>query len=183
VQVSFQPFTPPLHWPTVGPVRMARDPISRLRTAIDCLPEHTRRAMLEGIRDHPIVVGAYTDGDGGVCPMLAAHRHGGRTSFLSFARAWDGFARADGVRPATARELRVLEDLLEASLAGEDRGLDLGAAIAEHRAALARRREQREITARRLRPSRVRFLRARSVSPSPPAGPPDAAGGAARRAW
>jgi hypothetical protein len=162
---------------------MARDPISRLRTAIDCLPEHTRQAMLDGIRSHPIVVGAYTDGAGGICPMLAAHRHGGRTSLLSFARAWDGFARADDVRPATVRELRVLEDLLEASLAGEARRLDLGVAIAEHRAAVARRREQREITARRLRPSRVRLLRARPVSPPPPAGPPAGAGAAARRAW
>jgi hypothetical protein len=42
--------------------------------------------MLDGIRSSPIVVGAYTDGRGGVCPMLAAHRRGGRTSFVSFAR-------------------------------------------------------------------------------------------------
>ena len=74
--------------------------------------------MLDGVRGNSIVVGAYTDGDGGICPMLAAHRNGGRTSFLSFARAWDAFARADEVRPATARELRVLENLLVASLAG-----------------------------------------------------------------
>ena len=46
---------------------------------------------------------------GGVCPMLAAHRHGGRTSFVSFARAWDRFARAKRAARATARELRVLE--------------------------------------------------------------------------
>src|SRR3954447_19971243 len=83
--------------------RVTRDPITRLRTAIDCLPAETRRAMLEGIAAHTIVAGAYTDGRGGICPMLAAHRHGGRTSFLSFARAWDGFARADKGRPATAR--------------------------------------------------------------------------------
>ena len=50
--------------------------------------------MLEGVRANTIVVGAYTDGHGGICPMLAAHRNGGRTSFLSFARAWDAFARA-----------------------------------------------------------------------------------------
>ncbi len=33
-----------------------------------------------------IIVGAYVDRDGGVCPMLAAHRQGGRTDFLTFAR-------------------------------------------------------------------------------------------------
>jgi hypothetical protein len=59
--------------------------------------------MLDGVRANTIVVGAYTDGRGGICPMLAAHRNGGRTSFLSFARAWDAFARADSVRrPASA---------------------------------------------------------------------------------
>jgi hypothetical protein len=159
------------------PLVKARDPITRLRTAIDCLPERTRRAMLEGVRANRIVVGAYTDGHGGICPMLAAHRNGGRTSFLSFARAWDAFARAEDVRPATARELRVLEDLLVASLADEPGGdtTDLAAAIAEHQAAV--RRRKREIVARRLRPSRVRFLRA-----GDPAGPPAGAGEAARTA-
>ena len=70
--------------------------------------------------------------------MLAAHRNGGRTSFLSFARAWDAFARADKVRPATARELRVLEDLLVASLADRTPAADtdLAAAIAEHQASV-----------------------------------------------
>src|SRR6266540_6280346 len=91
---------------------VARDPITRLRTAIDCLPADTRRSMLDGIREHPIVAGAYTDGAGGICPMLAAHRHGGRTSFLPFARAWDAFTRASRVRRVTPRELRVLVGLL-----------------------------------------------------------------------
>jgi len=91
--------------------------------------------MLDGIRANEIVVGAYTDGRGGICPMLAAHRRGGRTSFVSFARAWDAFARSDRVRRATARELRTLEHLLVASLAEEAPATDLGAAIAEHRAA------------------------------------------------
>ena len=115
-------------------MRKARDPISRLRTAIDCLPARTREAMLEGIRSAPIVVGAYTDGRGGVCPMLAAHRHGGRTSFVSFARAWDAFARTKTIRRATEREVRTLENLLVASLAAEAE-TDLGAAIADYRAA------------------------------------------------
>jgi hypothetical protein len=115
-----------------------RDPISQLETAIECLPRTTREAMLEGIRTRPIIAGAYTDNRGGICPMLAAHRGGGRTSLLSFARSWDEFARAKRVRRATRRELRVLEDLLVASLDAED---DLGAAIAAHRASAASRAE------------------------------------------
>jgi hypothetical protein len=130
-------------------VRKARDPISSLSTAIACLPARTRQAMLDGIRANPIVVGAYTDSRGGICPMLAAHRHGGRTSFVSFARAWDAFARTDTVRRASDRELRTLAHLLEASLAEED-ATDLGTAIAEHRAAVGRRVP--EIIARRLKP-------------------------------
>ena len=139
-------------------------PIERLRLAIDCLPVATRRAMLEGIRaQERIIVGAYTDGAGGVCPMLCAHRRGGRTEFISFAKSWDRFARAGGgSRPATERERRVLLTQLEASLLETD-GLELGAAIAEHRTLIAERiRSGRarpqdehdprgEISARRLR--------------------------------
>jgi hypothetical protein len=153
-----------------------------LQTAIDCLPEQTRHAMLEGIRANEIVVGAYTDSQGGICPMLAAHRHGGRTSFVSFARAWDAFARTKRVRRATVRELRVLEDLLVHSLSDEvGSDTDLGAAIAEHRAAIARR-GPREIVARRLRPSRVRDLRDATPAEERPSGPPAAAGAGARTA-
>lgn len=146
---------PPRARVTYGaPVRKARDPISSLRTAIDCLPARTRQAMVDGIRSNPIIVGAYTDSRGGICPMLAAHRHGGRTSFVSFARAWDAFARTDRIRRATERELRTLDHMLEASLADEER-TDLGAAIAEHRAAVARRVP--DIFARRLKPGRLRL--------------------------
>jgi hypothetical protein len=159
----------------------ARDPITRLKTAIDCLPERTREAMLDGIRTNRIVVGAYTDSRGGICPMLAAHRNGGRTSFVSFARAWDAFARTKTIRPATGRELRVLEDLLVASLSEDAASdTDLGAAIAEHRAALARRRRPREIVARRLRPRRADDD-PEPVSPGPP-GPRAEAGAVARTA-
>ena len=56
--------------------------------------------------------------------MLAAHRCGGRTSFVSFAHAWDRFANARRARRATPRELRVLEGQLEASLLAEERALD-----------------------------------------------------------
>jgi hypothetical protein len=75
VQASFQEVPKSLEVTYRPPgMREARDPINRLRTAIDCLPAETRRAMLDGIRTSPIVVGAYTDNRGGVCPMLAAQR-------------------------------------------------------------------------------------------------------------
>ena len=117
--------------------------------------------MLVGIRSAPVVVGAYTDGHGGVCPMLAAHRHGGRTSFVSFHRAWDEFARTKTVRRATEREVRTLEHLLVASLAADETP-DLAAAIAAHRAVVGHKgraldgaggRGFPEILARRLRPA------------------------------
>jgi len=89
--------------------------------------------MLAGIDSGPIIVGAYTDGSGGVCPMLAAHRRGGRTSLASFARAWDRYTEAQSTRRATQRELRTLGAMLEASLWYEpDRG-DLDRAVAELR--------------------------------------------------
>jgi hypothetical protein len=109
----------------------ARSPIDDLRLAIDCLPVRTRRAMLEGIRTNEIIVGAYADRAGGVCPMLAAHRCGGRTSFVSFARARDRISGSRRARRATPRELRILEGQHEASLLADD-PLDLGAAIAAH---------------------------------------------------
>ena len=140
------------------------------------MPARTRQAMLEGIGGTAIIVGGYSDGHGGICPMLAAHRNGGRTSFLSFARAWDAFARADAVRPATPRELQVLDDLLVASLAEDlDGASDLAAAIAAHKASL-----------RRSRPTEIIARRLRRVSPAAaddrPADPPVAAGAAARTA-
>ena len=46
--------------------------------------------MLRGIATNRIIVGAYVDrSSGGICPMLAAHRNGGRTDVAAFARAWD----------------------------------------------------------------------------------------------
>jgi len=94
--------------------RPARD----LRTAIDCLPLNTRKAMLGGVESNRIIVGAYTDRSGGVCPMLAAHRNGGRTSLASFARAWDRYTGVRGrkPRPATERELTTLRTMLDASI-------------------------------------------------------------------
>jgi hypothetical protein len=100
-----------------------RRPARDLRIAIDCLPLRTREAMLEGISTGRIIVGAYTDRQGGVCPMLAAHRNGGRTSLASFARAWDRYTGASRrVRVATRRELTTLRAMLEASIALEELG-------------------------------------------------------------
>lgn len=147
-------------------MRGARDPINQLRNAIDRLPRETREAMLEGIRTNPIVVGAYTDNAGGICPMLAAHRSGSRVDYLPFARSWDAFAHARRVRRATRREVRVLEQMLVASL-GDPGDVDLGAAIAEHQAMRRRAAEQSardpqrefgEIRARRLRPGDIARL-------------------------
>src|SRR3954469_23702189 len=124
------------------PMSRARSPIEDLRLAIDCLPLRTRRAMLEGIRGNEIIVGAYADRAGGVSPMLAAHRCGGRTSLISFARAWDRFAGARRARQGAGRELRILEGHLEASILADDR-LDLRAAIADHEMLRARSAAER----------------------------------------
>jgi hypothetical protein len=100
--------------------RRDRDPAQRLRLAVESLPRRTREAMLRGIDSNPIVVGAYVDrASGGICPMLAAHRNGGRTSLASFARAWDRYTGAKRPRLATRREVRTLRALLVSSLAGE----------------------------------------------------------------
>ncbi len=73
--------------------------------------------MLRGIADNTIIVGAYVDSSsGGICPMLAAHRNGGRTDLASFARSWDRYTDAREPRPATKREILTLVSLLESSL-------------------------------------------------------------------
>jgi hypothetical protein len=98
-----------------------RRPARDLRTAIDCLPLATRRAMLDGVEQNRIIVGAYTDRAGGVCPMLAAHRQGQRTSLASFAHAWDRYTGARGrPRAATERELNTLTAMLQASILLEE---------------------------------------------------------------
>ena len=133
---------PPLWAP--NPMRpRQRATVTELRQAINCLPRETRTAMLEGIGSHEIIVGAYTNADG-ICPMLAAHRHGGRTSAISFARAWDRMAFRDGrpgrARRATERELLILRTHLEASLlADEGPAPELAEAIHAHQDLRARR--------------------------------------------
>jgi hypothetical protein len=86
---------------------------------IEALPRHTRVAMLDGIGRDKIIAGAYSNREG-VCPMLAAHRAGGRTTAIAFAKAWDRFAfrasRSRRPRRATARELLLLKIYLQASL-------------------------------------------------------------------
>jgi hypothetical protein len=105
---------------TIRPTK--RRQAERLRNVVDCLPYDTRVAMLDGLERYDrIIVGAYTDRKGGVCPMLAAHRCGGRTDFSSFARAWDRFTGAGSrARRASERELRTLRAQLEASLWHDD---------------------------------------------------------------
>src|SRR5512132_4019238 len=122
------------------PMGRTRSSVEDLRLAIDCLPLRTREAMLAGIRSHEIIVGAYSDRAGGVCPMLAAHRCGGRTSFVSFARAWDRFARAKRARTATVRELHALEAHLTASILAERGDADLSGAIADHQTRVRERK-------------------------------------------
>jgi len=103
--------------------------------------------MLDAIATNEIIVGAYANSDG-VCPMLGAHRAGGRTNLIAFAKAWDRFAFRDSrsarARRATERELRVLTTYLEASLLAEDApDSDLGAARREHLELVARRGHER----------------------------------------
>ncbi len=72
-------------------------PVERLRLAIDCLPVARAKRCSTAMRaNERIIAGAYVDREGGVCPMLAAHRAGGRTDLLSFARSWDRFTRTGG---------------------------------------------------------------------------------------
>lgn len=94
-----------------------RSPSGRLRTAVDSLPYDTRVAMLQGIETNTIIAGAYTDPRlGGICPMLAAHRNGGRTAAAWFANSWDHFTAAKRARCATPKEIERLRTYLEMSL-------------------------------------------------------------------
>jgi hypothetical protein len=98
-----------------------RNHAERLRNSISAMPNATKEAMLRGIRSNRVIVGAYVDKRGGVCPMLAAHRNGGRTNFGTFARAWDAFTGANQRKPrrASRREVRALENYLEMALIRE----------------------------------------------------------------
>jgi hypothetical protein len=105
--------------------------------------------MLVGLDAEPIIAGAYTSDDG-ICPMLAAHRAGGRCNAAFFADAWDRFAFRDGhghgrgrrgmARRVDPRELRILRSHLEASLLDEELADEsLRGALRAHRELLALR--------------------------------------------
>jgi hypothetical protein len=151
-----------------NPMRTRRaTSIEDLRQAIGCLPARTKLAMLQGIDTNPIIVGAYSTRDG-ICPMLAAHRAGGRTDLIAFARAWDRVALGGRRRPkprrATDRELLILRSHLEYSLLNEGDGSELAAAIADHRELIARRPPPPAKRSGRVRPGdpdRSRELRAK----------------------
>ena len=144
--------------------RRYRNPAQRLRTTVEALPERTRHAMLRGMDANPIVVGAYTDPkSGGICPMLAAHRNGGRTNLGTFALAWDAFTDARRPRLATHRELGTLRFYLEMSLLDAEQGPTTSLAQAAARiraeraaaaASVADPDSAEEIRVRRLRPHR-----------------------------
>jgi hypothetical protein len=129
-------------------VRKRRNNAHRLRNAVYAMPARTKAAMLRGIRTNRVIVGAYVDKRGGVCPMLAAHRNGGRTNFGSFARAWDAYTGAKQRKPrrASRREVRTLVGYLEMSLARD--GIEQGTEIKPDRSLAD---EVREVKASRRR--------------------------------
>ena len=117
--------------------------VADLRRSIDLLPERTRQAMLSGVMSNTVITGAFSDGSG-VCPMLAAHRNGGRTACVSFPEAWDTFCGVHGrqiTRPATQQEVMVLRAQIEESLNYEGDTM-LADAITDHLASVDRRRRQ-----------------------------------------
>ena len=140
--------------------RPQRDAARHLRRAVNRLPQRTKEAMLRGLERNRIIVGAYVDPDsGGICPMLAAHRNGGRTSVASFARAWDAYTGAKRPRRATRREVHALRSMLEQSLeldpAIEHTPIaELAAQIRAERAALAGRCETPEPETPKAKPGR-----------------------------
>jgi hypothetical protein len=123
--------------------------VADLRRSIEVLPERTRQAMLVGLANNTVITGAFS-GSGGVCPMLAAHRAGGRTTCVSFPEAWDKFTGVHGrniCRAATEYEVGILRAEIEASLVHQPS--DLAEAIADHQKMVeSRRRRDRLFTGR-----------------------------------
>lgn len=142
----------------------ATDPIDELRSAVERLSPNTRAAMLAAVRCPAtrIIAGGYVERGGGVCPLLAAHRRGGRThddgtASSPFAAVWDRFTATPrgAPRPIEPAERRVLEDLLVSSLARERR---------RREAAERRERETREAVAK-VRTGRAATLEALLSAP------------------
>jgi hypothetical protein len=75
----------------------------------------SRRAMLAGLGEDPIIAGAYSAGPA-ICPALAAYRRGAHTHYSDFARAWDRYARGRGIRRARQDDLASLVAMLRSSL-------------------------------------------------------------------
>ena len=101
--------------------------VSALQCAVDQLPASSRRAMLQGLGEDPIIAGAYSVGSAR-CPGLSAYRRGARTGYSEFARAWDRYVRGRGVRRARGDDVATLVAMLRASLAAEpDLELELAA--------------------------------------------------------
>jgi hypothetical protein len=117
-----------------------------LRSSIDTLPERTRKAMLTGLGNNTVITGAFSDGKGGACPMLAAQREAGSTRAMSFPEAWDRFTGVHGryiTRQATQDEVLHLRMALEESLSAPHADTNgFAEAIAEHTASVAARRER-----------------------------------------
>ena len=117
--------------------------VAELRRSIDVLPERTRKAMLIGLGNNTVITGAFSAGNG-ACPMLAAHRAGGRTSACSFPQAWDTFCGVAGrqiVRPATEYEVQILRREIEASLQPGPPSM-FAEVIAEHQATVEPRQRE-----------------------------------------
>lgn len=121
---------------------------AELRQSIDVLPERTRKAMLVGLQNNTVITGAFAGSKNGACPMMAAHREGGRTSCCTFPEAWDRFTGVYGrpiVREATPYEVQILCEEIEASLVPLP--TVLSDAIAEHQAIVEARRQESEVAA------------------------------------
>ncbi len=122
--------------------------LTDLRQSIDTLPERTRLAMLSGLGNNTVITGAFSDGNGGACPMLAAHREGVRGRCMSFPEAWDRFTGVHGryiTRQATQDEVLHLRMQLQESLSAVGGAADTNGfaeAIAEHHAAVEARRQR-----------------------------------------
>lgn len=116
---------------------------AELRRSIDVLPERTRKAMLHGLGSNTVITGAFAASKNGACPMMVAHREGGRTSCCTFPEAWDKFTGVHGrhiIREATPYEIQILCEEIQASLVPLPNLLS--EAIAEHQAIVEARQHQ-----------------------------------------
>jgi hypothetical protein len=95
-----------------------RKRVTTLQRAVERLPVHSRRAMLQGLGEDTIIAGAYSVGPAR-CPGFAAYRRGARTGYSEFAAAWDRYARGRGVRRVKGDDVATLVRMLRASLASK----------------------------------------------------------------